>query len=85
MIFVHGQPPEPPESDIQEVIKVVNEWLEKHPERDDCCPAIFGHHIWKVRRGHVEEDVRAAVAARTHTYTKLDKPVEPGNEEQHGS
>jgi hypothetical protein len=70
MIFVHGKLPDVPEEDIQEVIKIVNEWFAQHPEHEDCNPQIFGHHTWNVRRGHVEEDVRAGAAARTHSYTK---------------
>lgn len=73
MFLVGRKPPEVPETDIQDVIKIVNDWLENHPEREDCCPAIFGHKIWKVRRGYV----RAAAVACDHAYTtageKADK------------
>ena len=76
-ILVYGRLPVVPVEDILQVIQIVTDWLAKHPEREECLPQIFGHHTWAIRRGHIEEDVRAAAASRTHSYTKLDEPVEP--------
>ena len=71
MLFVVkiGKKVDVPEDDIQEVIRVVNQWFVQNPDKGVCRPAIFGHAIWDVNRASVEADVRAA-AAKAHPYTK---------------
>ncbi len=58
----------PPEEDIQEVILMAKNWLEKNPEREFVKIAIFGHHCETIRAGHIEEDVRESAKTATKYY-----------------
>lgn len=58
-----------PEQDIQDAIEIVKQWFEKNPEKDICCPAIFGHEIWEIKKNAIEEDVKSA-AEQVYPYNK---------------
>lgn len=59
-----------PESDIQEIIAVVKDWFDRHPERDDCTAAMFGYPNPTIRRGFIEQDIRE-VAEHALPYEKV--------------
>ena len=64
---------------IPEGIRKANEFLAKHPDRQECVAGMWYRRQVTVRRGHVEEDINAAAEDAIRKCYELLKrePSEP--------